>query len=192
MVMAMTHILARLAAVNAVALLAAFAVGAYSNLRGGPFGDPSDPASYPLHLIVGLFAVILNLGLHCLVFIYLLGTGRWVKEVALAYALPDAPLPQRTRELKRTTFPPALLAMLVPIGTAAAGMAQLQRYGAWAGGLHLGMALAALAVNVWAFRIEYRNVAANAGVIDRVMQEVERIRAERGLLPSAEAWKQQG
>ena len=190
--MAMTHILARLAAVNAAALLAAFALGVYSNLHGGPFGSASDPNSYPLHLIIGLFAVILNLGLHCLVFIYLLGTGRWVKEVALAYTLPDVPLPKLTRELKRRTFPPALLAMLVPIGTAAAGMAQLHRYGAWAGGLHLSLALAALAVNVWAFRIEYRNVASNAAVIDRVMQEVERLRAERGLLPSAEAWKQQG
>ena len=184
--MAMTHILARLAAVNAAALLAAFAVGAWSNLHA-----PSQLLNYPLHLIVGLFAVIFNLGLHCLIFIYFLGTGRWVKEVALAYQLPDAPLPRQTRDLKRRTFPVALLAMLVPIGTAAAGMAQLHRYGAWAGALHLSLALASLAVNVWAFRIEYRNIATNSGVIDQVMHEVERIRSERGLPPSEQALKQQ-
>ncbi len=186
----MTHILARLFAVNVAALLATFLIGAASWLRGG-LADP-DSDSYQLHLLLGLFAVIFNLGLHCLVFIYFLGTGRWVKEVALAYQLPDEPLPKLTRELKRRTFPPALLAMLVPIGTAAAGMAQLQQYGTWAGLLHAALAVATLAVNAWAFRIEYRNVGINAGVIDQVMREVDRLRAERGLPTNAEAWEQEG
>lgn len=187
--MAMTRILARLATVNAAALVAAILAGVWLNAG---LGDPGSPLGYPLHLILGLFAVIFNLGLHCLIFIYFLGTGRWVKEVALAYGLPDVPLPKQTRALKRKAFPPALLAMLVPIGTAAAGMAQLHREFAGAGALHALLALIALAVNVWAFRVEYRNVASNARVIDQVFQEVERLRAERGLPPSAEAWKQQG
>jgi len=186
----MTRILARLFAINAGALLAAFVAGVVLWLRGG-LTDRNDAVSYPLHLYLGLFAILFNLGVHCLVFIYFLGTGRWVKEVALAYALPDAPLPRQTRELKRATFPPALLAMLVPIGTAAAGMAQLQQYGTWAGILHACLALATLAVNVWAFRIEYRNVAINAGIIDRVMQDVDRIRAEHGLPTNAEAWERE-
>src|SRR5262249_46051098 len=88
----MTHILARLFAVNVAALLAPFVVATESWLRGG-LRDPSDQVSYPLHLYLGLFGVMFNLGLHCLVFIYFLGTGRWVKEVALAYELPDVPLP---------------------------------------------------------------------------------------------------
>src|SRR5437764_2607164 len=187
----MTRSLARLFAVNAGALLATFLVGAVSWFRGG-LRDPADQVSYPLHLYLGLFGILFNLGLHCLVFIYFLGTGRWVKEVALAYGLPDAPLPRQTRDLKRATFPPALLAMLVPIATAAAGMAQLHQYGAWAGALHACLAVATLAVNGWAFRIEYRNVATNAGVIDRVMQEVDRLRAERGLPTNAEAWERDG
>jgi hypothetical protein len=186
----MTRILARLFTVNAAALLATFVVGSESWLRGG-LRDPADQVSYPLHLYLGLFGVMFNLGLHCLVFIYFLGTGRWVKEVALAYELPDAPLPRQTRDLKRATFPPALLAMLVPIGAAAAGMAQLQQYGAWAWALHAALALATLAVNVWAFRIEYRNVATNAGLIDQVMHEVDRVRAERGLPTNAEAWERE-
>jgi hypothetical protein len=187
----MTRILTQLFAVNAGALLAAFAVGTVLWARGELAGHRGQD-SYPLHLYLALFGILFNLGLHCLVFIYFLGTGRWVKEVALAYELPDAPLPRQTRELKRATFPPALLAMLVPIATAAAGMAQLHQYGTWAGALHACLAVATLAVNVWAFRIEYRNVAINVGVIDRVMQEVERIRAERGLPTNAEAWKQEG
>ncbi len=183
-----SRILIHLAGINLAALLATFVVGVLSWLRGGIHDD--SVVSYELHLYLALFSLIFNLGLHCLVFIYFLGTGRWVKEVALAYQLPDEPLPKTTRELKRKTFPPALFAMLVPIAAAAAGMANIHQHVAWAANLHLGMALCTLLVNVWALRIEYRNVTTNATVIDRVMQEVERIRAEKGLPSSAEAWEQ--
>src|SRR5262245_30003109 len=117
----MTHILARLAAADYLALVAAFAIGLISWLRGA-VRNPDD-AVYLLHFYLGLISVLATLALHCLVFIYFLGTGRWVKEVAIAYRLPDKPLPKLTRDLKRRTFPVALVAMLVPIGTAAAGTA---------------------------------------------------------------------
>src|SRR5262245_40091871 len=185
----MTRILARLSAVNLVVLTAAFLLGALSNVRGG-LTNLEDP-TYPLHQYLGLFAVIFNLVLHCLIFIYFLGTGRWVKEVAAAYGLPDDPLPKQTRQLKRSTFPPSLLAMLLPIGVAAAGMAQLQHRVAWAPLLHTVLAVLSLVVNVWALRLCYRSVRTNGELIDRVMQEVERLRAERGLPTSAEAWERQ-
>jgi hypothetical protein len=185
----MSQIVARLAAFNVLALLATFGVGLWSFLRNS-LTDPDSPA-FPLHLYLGLFAVIVsNLGLHCLVFIYFLGTGRWVKEVAIAYQLPDAPLPKLTRDLKRRTFPVALLAMLVPIATAAAGAGQKTMDWPWA--IHLGLGLATLLVNLWANVIEVRNVRINTGIIDEVMSEVERIRAEHGLPTNAEALKQEG
>ena len=110
-----------------------------------------------------------------MIFIYFLGTGRWVKEVTLAYGLPDEPLHKQTRELKRRTFPPALFAMLIAIATASAG--EGVRWSDWHWTLHLGLAVATLAINAWAFWVEYRNVAVNADVIDAVMREVDRIRA---------------
>ncbi len=184
----MTRILTYLAAVNLFTLLTTFSVGLLSWLRGAVVVAD---LNYPLHLYLGLFTVIFNLGLHCLVFIYFLGTGRWVKEVAIAYKLPDEPHPRLTRELKRWTFPVALAAMVVPIATAAAGMAQfMDGHPAqpWRVFLHLGLALSSLLVNVWALRVEIRNVTTNAGIIDQVMREVERIRAEQGLPTNAEAW----
>jgi hypothetical protein len=184
----MTRILARLAIFDLLVLAAAVGLGYYSRARGG-LRDFED-ISYPLHQYIALFAVIYNLGLHCLVFIYFLGTGRWVKEVALAYNLPDEPWPKLTRELKRRTFPPALFAMLLPIGTAAAGMTQVHEQNAWAPHMHAGLALLSLLVNVWALRIEYRNVSSNGDLIDQVVVEVERIRAEKGLPPSDQAWDQ--
>jgi hypothetical protein len=181
----MTHILFRLAAVTYLSLVAAFVAGFVSFFRGGL---RSEGPVYPLHFYLGLFSVLLALAVHCLIFIYFLGTGRWVKEVALAYRMPDEPLPKLTRELKRKTFPPALFAMLVPIATAAAGMAVQRQEGHWT--LHLGLALATLLVNAWAFVVEYRGVARNAWVIEEVMREVDRRRAAAGLPSNAEALRQ--
>jgi NhaP-type Na+/H+ or K+/H+ antiporter len=182
----MTRIFLTLASANALALFLAFALGCWSKLTGGLHTDAS--SVYLLHFLVGLFTAVGTLLTHCLIFTYFLGTGRWVKEVTLAYDLPDEPWHKRTRDLKRLTFPPALAAMLVTIATAAGGAgAQMQ---AWPWQVHFGLALAALVINLWAFRLEYRNVTENAGILDAVFREVDRIRAEKGLPPSEEALRQ--
>jgi hypothetical protein len=145
---------------------------------------------YEIHFYFGLFSAVTTLLVHCIIFTYFLGTGRWVKEVGLAYSLPDDPWPKLTRELKRATFPAALFAMLITIATAAAGTAnQLKVWPWW---VHGGLALLTLAINGWAFLVEYRNVNTNAGVIEAVLSEVDRIRAERGLPSNAEALHQDG
>src|SRR3954464_15767919 len=179
----MTQILARCAAFNLLALAATFVVGVLSQLRGSRL-DAGDP-TFLLHIDLGILSCLTTLGVHCLVFTYFLATGRWVKEVALLYALPDAPLPRRTRDLKRQAFPPALLAMLVPIAAAAAGAGRQTQDWPWF--LHALLAVATLAVNVWAYRIEYVCVRTNLEVLAQVMREVDRVRAERGLSSNAEA-----
>jgi hypothetical protein len=184
----MTAILTRLSALNLLALVATFAVGLLSWSRHA-VDDGGDP-TYPLHFYLGLFTVLSTLALHCLIFIYFLGTGRWVKEVALAYRLPDAPLPRLTRDLKRRTFPVALLAMLVPIATAAAGAGAYRKEWPWQ--VHLTLGCATLLANAWAFVVERRNVRINAGILDEVLREVDRIRAEHGLPSNAEALRQAG
>lgn len=184
----MTRILVNLSILNFTALAAAFLVGWLSFARGSR-ANIDDP-TYLLHVYLGLVAVTTTLGVHCLVFIYFLGTGRWVKEVALAYRIPDEPLPKLTRELKRRAFPPALFAMLVPIAASStgAGVATLE----WSWLIHAALAVFTLAVNGWAFVREYDCVKTNARVIDDVLVEVDRIRAERGLPSNAEALRQEG
>jgi hypothetical protein len=184
----MTRIFTTLAGVTGFALAASFLLGVASWWRGAVH-QPND-SLYLIHFTVGLFTAVGTLLVHCIIFTYLLGTGRWVKEVKLAYNLPDQPLPLLTRELKRQTFPPALAAMLIAIATAAAGAGvQLQE---WPWPVHAALATLTLIVNGWAFRIEYRNVTINGRVIEEVMHEVERIRAERGLPSNAEALREQG
>jgi hypothetical protein len=185
----MYPILGRLVAFDFVVLLTTFVVGWLSFAQKGRT-NAADP-TYMLHVYFGLFAVLVNLAVHCLVFIYFLGTGRWVKEVAIAYRLPDAPLPKLTRDLKRRTFPVALLAMLVPIATAAAGAGVATQNDLWPWPVHATLATLTLLVNLWAFVVELRNVRINGGVITDVMREVDRVRAEHGLPPNAEALRQE-
>jgi amino acid transporter len=183
----MTRIFLCLAYLNSAALLASYLAGIVSKWRDAA-QQPTDP-TYLIHFTLGLFAAIGTLLVHCLIFTYFLGTGRWVKEVTLAYGLPDEPWHKETRELKRKTFPPALFAMLIAIATAAAGAgAQLQE---WPWQVHFTLATLTLLVNLWAFRVEYRNVDRNAAVLDEVLREVDRVRAERGLPTNAEALAQE-
>jgi NhaP-type Na+/H+ or K+/H+ antiporter len=182
----MTRIFLTLAITNALALGLAFVLGCWSKLTDGLHAGTGN--LYLLHFLVGLFTAVGTLLTHCLIFTYFLGTGRWVKEVTLAYDLPDEPWHKRTRDLKRMVFPVALAAMLVTIATAAGGAgAQLQH---WPWQVHLGLALAALVVNLWAFRLEYQVVTENSGILEAVLREVDRIRAEKGLPPNDEALRQ--
>src|SRR5439155_20513195 len=91
-----------------------------------------------LHFLLGLATSLGALLVHCIIFVYFLGTGRWVKEVTLAYEMPDEPLHKRTRTLKRTVFPAALFAMLITIATAAAGGARQVELWPWQ--VHLSLA----------------------------------------------------
>ena len=183
----MPAILSRLAVITMLLLATTFGIGWLSWYRGAV--ALADDSTYLIHFTLGMASVLVCLGVHCLLFIYFLGTGRWVKEVAIAYRLPDVPLPKLTRELKRKAFPPALFAMLVPILTAAAGTAAQRREWPW--GIHAATAIATLLINWWAFRIEMRCVRTNVGVLDDVMREVDRIRAAAGLPSNEEALRQE-
>ena len=68
------------------------------------------------------------------------------------------------------------------------GGGQLQ---SWPWYLHGLLALFTIAVNLWAFNIEYRNVETNAGIIQAVLEEVDRIREQQGLNSNAEALLQE-
>lgn len=184
----MSRIFTMLAGLNLAGLLATFLVGLLSMSRDS-LNRPQEDSTYFIHFHLGLYTGILNLAVHSMVFIYFLGTGRWVKEVALAYQIPDVPLPKLTRDLKRWTFPAALIAMLVPIATSAAGLGVQMREWPWF--LHGSLAILTIAINLWAYRVEYRNISTNAGVIADVLREVDRIRAERGLPSNEEALRQE-
>jgi hypothetical protein len=178
----MARIFLSVALTNLLLLTAACISGGVSQVFGGV--ESGHPV-YLAHYYLGLVTVLVNLALHCLIFIYFLGTGRLVKEIAIAYRMPDEPWPKLTRQLKRKTFPPSLLAMLLGIPTAATGMGI--QMAAWPWWLHLGLTVLLVLVNVWACVVEYRAVRTNAHVLDEIYREVDRIRAAHGLPSNAEA-----
>ena len=184
----MTRIFPILAALDALLLSISFALGVVSKLRDGVH-NPSDQTFW-YHFLAGLSAEVLTLLVHCLIFTYFLGTGRWVKEVKIAYTLPDEPLPKLTRDLKRRVFPPALFAMLTATFTGAAGAAAQVELSRWE--LHATLATLTLLVNLWAFWIEYYCLRINVRVLREVMIEVDRKRAARGLPSNAEALQEEG
>jgi hypothetical protein len=182
----MTRIFTSLAAVVLVSILASIGFGFWSMALNK---DAFYKDIFLIHFCLGLFTAIGILLVHSIIFTYFLGTGRWVKEVGIAYRLPDEPWPKLTRELKRQAFPPALFSMLIGIATAAAGAGRQLEQWPWV--IHLSLALLTLLINVWAFQVEYRCVSTNASVIDAVLEEVDRIRREQGLNTNAEALRQE-
>lgn len=178
----MTRIFPIIAVIAGLSLLAAFGSGVASWFQEG---STTNTDLYLLHFVLGLTSAITALFVHCLVLTYFLGTGRWVKEVCLAYGLPDADMPRRTRDIKRRNTPRVILAMLLTIAAAAAGAGK--QFQVWPGIIHFVLVCATLVFNAYVFFVEYGNMRLNAWILDSVMAEVERIRAERGLPTSEEA-----
>jgi hypothetical protein len=176
----MKRIFTTLATLNAVLLLAAFGLGlVFMRERQAGLSAPAghEPLGFNWftgHMASAIVAALFTLLVHCLIFTYFLGTGRWVKEVGRAYALPDAELPKQTREFKRRVFPPALFAMLSVVAAVASGAGAQTSLDSFWSLSHPVLTVLALLVNGWAYVVEYRIVAANSLVMDQVMEEVGR------------------
>jgi hypothetical protein len=182
----MTRIFLGFVTLTGLALIASAVTGVVSWQEGGLDGEGS---LYLTHFILGLFTAMAVLLVHCLAITYFLGTGRWVKEVCLAYEMPDERWPRQTRDIKRRNTPYAILAMLITIATAAAGAGR-QNFD-WPAWLHAALACVTLVVNGVVWVVEYRNMATNLRILDEVYAEADRMRAEQGLPTNAEAVRQE-
>jgi hypothetical protein len=154
---------------------------------GDLYADPPDASTFlwrGRHMLAGLAAALAVVLVESIAVTYFIGTSRWVKEVTETYRLPPADLAEGTR-LKRRTFPWCVLGMLTVIAVSALGAASDPGTGrlntASMAGWHQAAALAGLCVVAWAYYQAWLNIAANQDVIARIVAEVQRIRAERGL-----------
>jgi hypothetical protein len=181
----MTRIFLVFVTLVGLALLASVVSGTVSWLN---HGLTSPGSLYVTHFLIGLFSSVGVLLIHCLAITYFLGTGRWVKEVCIAYGLPDEGWPRQTRDIKRGNTPYAILAMLITIGTTAAGAAR-QNFD-WPAWPHATLAGITLVVNGLVWVIEYRNMKANHRILDEVFAETVRMRAEQGLPSNEEAMRE--
>jgi hypothetical protein len=177
----MSRILVGMAGLNGILLLVTFTVGFVCEGRAHVSPDASLTAAqrmFTLHLLSGLAAALLSLLLHCVVFTYFIGTGRWVQEVVKAYGLPGS-LWERSRALKMRALPFILGSILLVIATATCGAATDR--GVLNRNVHLIMAILAIGMNFWSYLREYQVVVANNQIIMDIMAQVTRMRRERGL-----------
>jgi hypothetical protein len=127
-----------------------------------------------VHFLLGLTATMATLLVHSIVYTYLLGTGKWVREVVRVYRLPDWVEGMAIRN-KRRTFPFALWGMLLAGGAAWLGAAVDTRRGfdpLW----HLLFAAVALGFNLGAFLVEYGSVVAQVRLLLEVKDQADRLR----------------
>ncbi len=177
----MSRIFVGLASLNTLALVVTFAVGFMTEGRAHVTSEtPLNAAQrlFTLHLLGGLFSALITLLVHSLILTYFIGTGRWVQEVVKAYRLPSE-FWQRSRGLKMQALPYVLTSILLVIATAVLGAATDR--GMLDHTIHLMMAVAVIAFNLWSYFWEYLAVEANGRLIAEIMSEVTRMRRERGL-----------
>jgi hypothetical protein len=172
-------------ALFAVALMAATAG---LGLWIGDLHDTTDPAVLrwaTVHRLSGMFTALVVLLVNSIAVTYFIGTGRWCREVVETYRL-DAGLVERSKQLKRSAFPFAVIGMLSMVGIVALGGAAdpggglAERSREWVS-WHLvgGIGLAALIA--WCFQAQLPAIRRQHALIDDVMDGVRRERAARGL-----------
>jgi hypothetical protein len=137
-----------------------------------------------VHRLTGVATALVVVLVNSIVVTYFIGTSRWCKEVCETYGL-DRTFVARSNQLKRRTFPWAVVGMLTVVGIIALGGAADPATGRpgtenWVTP-HLLGALAGMMIVAWAFFLQWQNISQNQLVIADVMAEVRRIRSAKGL-----------
>jgi len=137
----------------------------------------------PSHVGIGLFSAVYTAAVHSLLILFMIVTGRVLKEAMVARPLgPEFLAELNAFFAQKKAYPVALFAVLAIVAAAVLGFAN-RGFGihpAW----HWLAGVLALVFNLWAITIEYRALRENQKLIDRVVLELDRIDRER--MPSAE------
>lgn len=172
------------AAMFAVAFMAATAgLGLWlGDLHGQ--ADPQVLRWGTVHRLSGVLAALVVVLVNSMGVTYFIGTGRWCREVVETYGLEGSFI-ERSKRLKRSAFPFAVMGMLGVVAIVALGGAADPASGRpgtqdWVtahllGGLGIGAAIG------WCFLGQLPKIRAQSRLIDDVMQAVRREREARGL-----------
>lgn len=181
----MSRIFLTLSAIANASLLLAFGFG-------WCIDDPASlaPAARNVvtwHFLTALAAALLVLLVHAVTLTYFMGTGRWLEETCEAYRLGDAARAENIR-LKYRAIPGMILCIGLVIATGALGAvadpaANMQL--SYASSLHLAAAVITVAANLLISWIEFDAIARNGALVEQIVAEVNRIRADHGLPGSA-------
>jgi hypothetical protein len=140
------------------------------------------------HFLTALVALCFTTLVHAIVLTYFMGTGRWIEETSNAYRLP-ATFRARSQVVKYRTVPAMVGAFLLLLCTGALGAAAdpaspMQAkglFGITPDKLHLAAAIISVIANIGVNYLEFLALERNGGIVDEVLDEVRRIRIEKGL-----------
>lgn len=165
-------------------------VALWLGLEIGDAAEPTPAAQHrvSMHFLTALGALVFAVLVHAIVLTYFMGTSRWLEETSNAYRL-DAGMVRQSKDLKWRLYPAMVLALLLLILTGAFGGAAdpaspvgFRGWGPFsAAHIHLAFATVTLLVNVAINAWEYLALQRNGRIVQSVLQEVRRIRIERGL-----------
>jgi len=129
------------------------------------------------HVGVGLIASTLAVLAHTLVILFMVVTGKVLKEARTTRPLPDTFLAELNEFFARKkAYPAAILGASATTAAAVLGYAH-RGFGTptW---VHWASGLAAIAVNLWAIGHEHRALVENKSLVDRAAAELDRIDRE--------------
>jgi hypothetical protein len=130
------------------------------------------------HLWAGLFAASVGVAVHTLTILFMLVTGRVVREAMRTRSLGPEFLAELNQFFARKkAYPAAGLAAFSLVFTGVLGFSQ-RGFGispAW----HMFAALATLLLNLWALGQEYRALRENQQLVDRVARKLDALDRER-------------
>jgi hypothetical protein len=133
----------------------------------------------PRHVPAGLVASVTAVAAHSLVILFMILTGRVLKEAMRSRPLGPGFLAELNAFFARKrAYPVALLAVLVTVVAAVLGYGH-RGFGispAW----HMAAGVLALAFNLWALPVELSVLRENQGLVDRAASELDRIDRELG------------
>jgi hypothetical protein len=133
-----------------------------------------------LHMLLGAGGALVAILVNSITITYFVGTSRWCKEVCETYRLsPD--LAERSTRLKRSTFPWAVMGVLaviliVGLGAAADPSGANFMHSAHFVTPHYLGAMIMLLLVTWSYWVQINRIAANYGVIEEILSEVQRVR----------------
>lgn len=169
--MRMLHYFGGLAALSTLALLATAASG---------FAGAGER-----HLEVGLVGAVLGVATHTLLIVFMIVTGRILKEAVRVRDLSPTYLEELNAFFaKKRAYPAAILGAFSVVVTGVLGMTA--RGFELPAGVHWSAGLVSLALHLYALLVGISALSDNQDLLDRTAQELERLEVEEGPVDALE------
>lgn len=183
---AVKRIFLTLAVLTSLLLIATVVYGL--SIGDAASGDPKVQSKIGYHMLLGMGTLTFATLVHAISLTYFMGTGRWIEETSEAYSLGDE-FHRQNQQMKYRMLPGLTACILLLITTGALGAVADPAtpisldgvLGMTSSQIHFFVSITTVLVNLAVNFTQYMAIAENSQVVERVLQEVKKIRAERGL-----------